>query len=67
MASGTEAQMSRFPSRLPSTANFMKLEGMNWVWPMAPAQEPSMVSFSTWSCSRIWSAVSSSSRKNSAR
>ena len=35
--------MSRRPSRLPSTAYFMKLDGMNWVCPMAPAQEPSIV------------------------
>ena len=32
-ASGTVLQMSRRPSRSPSTAYFRKLEGMNCVWP----------------------------------
>jgi hypothetical protein len=38
--SGAERQMSRRPSPSPSTAVETKVAGMNWVCPMAPAQEP---------------------------
>ena len=44
MASGIDVQMFLWPSPSASTANFMKLDGMNCVWPMAPAQEPFMSS-----------------------
>jgi hypothetical protein len=39
-ASALEPQMSRRPSPSPSTAVDRDVVGMNWVWPMAPAQEP---------------------------
>ena len=39
-ASGTESTTSRRPSPSRSTASRRKVEGMNWVWPKAPAQEP---------------------------
>jgi hypothetical protein len=33
-------QMSRLPSPSPSTAKVLKLDGMNWPAPIAPAYEP---------------------------
>jgi hypothetical protein len=59
--------MFRRPSPSPSTACCMKLVGMNWVCPMAPAQEPRMAAGSAWPCSIISSATRSSLRKKSPR
>ena len=39
-ASGTLSIRSRRPSPSPSTASLRYVDGMNWVWPKAPAQEP---------------------------
>ena len=39
-ASGAELMRSLRPSPSRSTAVLRKVEGMNWVWPKAPAQEP---------------------------
>ena len=38
-ASAGEAHKSTLPSPSPSVAYLKKVEGMNWVWPMAPAQD----------------------------
>ena len=64
MASGARVQMSRRPSPVKSTANSRKLDGMNWVWPMAPAQDPTIARGVTSPSSKISSAASSSSRKS---
>jgi hypothetical protein len=61
-ASGTLPTRSRRPSPSKSTARRRKVDGMNWVWPKAPAQEPV-------SCSRFTSPASTILRasKNSPR
>ena len=53
---GTIVQMSRRPSPEKSTAWFMKLDGMNCGWPMAPAHDPSMAFRAIWPSCRISSA-----------
>jgi len=45
-ASALEPQMSGLPSPSASTAVVRKVDGISWVWPMAPAQEP-------FSCARV--------------
>ena len=45
----------------------MKFVGMNWVWPMAPAQEPRNLSREIWPSCRSRSATRNSLRKYGCR
>jgi hypothetical protein len=66
-ASGTLSIRSRLPSPSPSTARRRKVDGMNWVWPKAPAHEPTSRSGVMSPASRIFSVLRNSPRKNACR
>ncbi len=65
--SGTLLQMSRRPSPEKSTAKSTKFDGMNWVWPMAPAHELTIFSRGRRSSCMIFMATISSLRKYGCR
>ena len=51
------------PVTVPVDGVIQKLDGMNWLWPMAPAQDPFMSAAAMWPSSMMRSAFSNSLRK----
>ena len=66
-ASGRLFQMSMRPLPSRSTAHLVKVDGMNCMLPMAPAQEPRIWSLVMWFMLRMRSACTVSFEKKAVR